>query len=74
MSERKEDASEKCPHFTHAETLEHFRNAHNEMRKGFEALLPKEFVERRREARREVLKGIRGMIDDALQDLEKQEA
>jgi len=48
------------------EVREHMRNARAEMRESMRALFPPELIEHRKVARREILLGIRGLIDDAL--------
>lgn len=48
------------------EVRQHMRNARAEMRESMRALFPPEFIEHRKVVRREVLLGIRGLIDDAL--------
>lgn len=54
-----------------SEVREHMRAAHDEMRKGVESLFPREFVEHRRQARKEMLLAFRGMIDGALQRIDE---
>lgn len=73
MSEPKERENVHFPHIISDETRAHFRNAHEEMHKGFESLFPKEFIERRKAARREMLMGIRSMIDDALKETDRKQ-
>jgi hypothetical protein len=51
---------------TSEEVRQHMRNARAEMRESMRALFPPEFIEHRKVARREILLGIRGLIDDAL--------
>ncbi len=48
------------------EVRQHMRSARAEMRESLRALFPPEFIEHRKVARREILLGIRGLIDDAL--------
>ena len=48
------------------EVRQHMRSARAEMRESMRALFPPEFIEHRKVARREILLGIRGLIDDAL--------
>jgi len=48
------------------EVRQHMSNARTEMRESMRALFPPEFIEHRKVARREILLGIRGLIDDAL--------
>jgi hypothetical protein len=49
------------------EVRQHMRNARAEMHESMRALFPPEFIEHRKVARREILLGIRGLIDDALE-------
>ncbi len=49
------------------EVRQHMSNAHAEMRESMRALFPPEFIEHRKVAGREILLGIRGLIDDALE-------
>lgn len=60
---------QKNPHIQ--EAYEHFRSARRSMRESLEELLPKGFVEKRRSARREVLLGLRKMLDAAIERSEK---
>jgi len=53
------------------ETRQHFRNAREEIHKSMEGILPPEFVEHRRNARREMLMAWRSMIDASLGRMEK---
>ncbi|MFC1936868.1 hypothetical protein ACFLYP_04305 [Chloroflexota bacterium] len=62
-----------CEHFPEA-AMEHARAAHSEMRKSFISLLPPEFVEHRRAARREMLLAAREMINHAIERVEEKEA
>jgi len=48
------------------EFRQHMRSARAEMRESMRVLFPPEFIEHRKVARREILLGIRGLIDDAL--------
>jgi len=48
------------------EVRQHMSSARAEMHESMRALFPPEFIEHRKVARREVLLGIRGLIDDAL--------
>lgn len=49
------------------EVRQHMSNARAEMHESMRALFPPEFIEHRKVARREILLGIRGLIDDALE-------
>jgi hypothetical protein len=51
----------------------HMRNARDEMRASFESLLPPEFVQHRRRARREMLLAWRSFIDRAIQRIDEKE-
>ena len=46
---------------------EHMRAAHATMRGAFEDLLPPEFVEHRRAARKELLLALRSLLDAAIE-------
>ena len=59
--------------FVPDEALEHARAAHEEMRKGFQALFPPGFMEHRNRARKEMLLAFRSMIDATLERLEEHE-
>ncbi|MGW8227084.1 MAG: hypothetical protein ACWGOY_15185 [Anaerolineales bacterium] len=54
-----------------SEAREHARNAREEMRKSWAALLPPEFIAHRRQARKEMLLAARELINHALEHLEK---
>jgi hypothetical protein len=54
-----------------SEAREHMKSARDEMRKGFEALFPEEFVKHGKAARREMLLAWRSMIDAALEKTEE---
>ncbi len=49
------------------EVRQHMRTARAEMRESMRLLFPPEFIEHRKTARREILLGIRDLIDDALE-------
>jgi len=53
---------------------EHYKQAHHEMRESFKALLPPEFIERRRKARKEMLLAAQAMIKHAIDRLETKDA
>lgn len=53
------------------EARQHFRAAREEMRKGLETLFPDGFLEHRRNARREMLKAWRSMLDAAIQRMDE---
>ena len=50
---------------------EHFRAAHEEMREGVKTLFPEGFLERRKNARREVLMAWRSILDSAIERMDK---
>jgi len=50
---------------------EHARAAREEMRQSVEGIFPPEFVEHRRKARKEMLLAFRGLIDHAIQRIDK---
>jgi len=51
----------------------HFRTAREELRESIAGLLPPEFVEHRRNARREMLLAWRSIIDSALKRMEEKD-
>ncbi|MBN2043871.1 MAG: hypothetical protein JW757_02525 [Anaerolineales bacterium] len=51
---------------------EHHKKAREEMREGFRSLFPEEFIARRKAARKEMLLAARGMIEHAINRLEKE--
>ena len=53
------------------ETREHYKKAREEFRKSIEDLLPKGFVEHRRNARREMMLAVRSMLDHAIQKMDE---
>jgi ribosomal protein L13 len=53
------------------ETRQHFRAAREEFHKAIEEMLPPEFAERHRKARKEMLLAWRSMIDASLERMEK---
>jgi len=53
------------------EAREHFRNARDEFRKSVEEMLPPEFLEHRRRARKEMLLAARSLIDHALKRMDE---
>jgi hypothetical protein len=69
--------SEEKPHrhpfddFVPDETRQHMQAARAEMRRSVESLFPPGFMEHRRVARREMLLAARGLIDSALQHMER---
>jgi hypothetical protein len=52
------------------EARQHFRAAREELREGIRTLLPADFTEHRRKARKEMLLAWRSFIDAALERLE----
>ena len=54
------------------EAREHVRAAHKALHSSVHSILPKGFVEQRREARREFLKGVRSMVDYAIEKVDKE--
>ena len=68
MAEKRKSSKQSKMNFKPSEEVrQHMRNAHAEMRESMQALFPPEFIEHRKVARREILLGIRGLIDDALE-------
>ena len=54
------------------EAREHVRAAHKAFHSSFQAMLPKGFVEKRREARSELLKGVRSFVEYAIEKADKE--
>ena len=54
------------------EAREHLRAAHEAFHGSIQSMLPKGFVEKRRAARREFLKGVRSFVDYAIEKTEKE--
>ena len=54
------------------EAREHVRAAHKAFHSSVRLMLPKGFVEQRREARREFLKGVRSMVEYAIEKVDKE--
>jgi len=52
---------------------EHLKSARSEMRKGIEALLPPNFIEHRRNTRKEMLMAAREVINHALERIESRD-
>jgi len=69
MKDRYEKMKERMPE----EVREHYKNARQEMRASIRALFPKEFIERRRAARKEMLLAAQEMIKHAIERLEEHE-
>jgi hypothetical protein len=55
------------------ETRQHMRAAHQEFRDSIQSLLPPQFLEHRRKARKEMLLAWRSLIDTTLEHLEEHE-
>lgn len=53
------------------EARQHFKTARQSMRDSFEELLPKSFIEKRRAARKEILLGLKNLLDAAINHVEK---
>jgi hypothetical protein len=70
MKDRYEKMKEHFPE----EAREHYKKAHEEMRESIRSLFPKEFVERRRAARKEMLLATQELINYAIERLEKKDA
>jgi hypothetical protein len=65
----------KIPYSSHIpeETRQHIRSAHRELRDSIKSLLPPQFLEHRRKARKEMLLAWRSLIDTTLEHLEEHE-
>jgi len=55
------------------EAKDHFGTAKDEFKKGLDAMFPPEVKEHRQSAQREVLKGLRSLIDAALEKFDEEE-
>lgn len=55
------------------EASEHFKTARKAFRKSAETLLPPGFIENRRKARKEILLGLRSLLNAAIEMSEKHE-
>lgn len=67
--EKEPTEKEHNPHID--EVRRHMKAARSAMRKSYEEILPKGFVENRRTAQREFLLAIRSMLDVAIEHSEK---
>jgi hypothetical protein len=63
----------KYEHYLPDPAREHLKSARSEMRKGIEALLPPNFVEHRRNIRKEILMAAREVINHAIERIESRE-
>jgi len=68
MTEQEKKWKERIPE----ETREHYKKAREEFRKSVEELLPKGFVEHRRNARREMMLAWRSMLDHAIKKMDEE--
>ena len=71
MSETTDQVS-KSPNLE--EAREHFRTARRAMRKSMQAWIPAGYLENRRAARKEMLLGLRKILDAAIEHVEKQQS
>ena len=55
---------------SYQEAREHFHSARSAMRKSMEALIPAGYLENRRAARKEMLLGLRKLLDAAIERVE----
>jgi len=53
------------------ETREHYKKAREEMREAAKGFLPEGFLEHRHAARREMLLGLRSMLDHAIKKIDE---
>jgi hypothetical protein len=63
------ESKTKNPEFD--EAREHFKAAHQAMRDSMKSLIPPGYLENRRAARREVLLGLRKLLDVAIDHMDK---
>lgn len=68
MVEKKTEQKPRDPKVEEAHA--HFKAAHENMHKAFEAMLPPGVAEQQRAARREILLGLRSMLDSAIDHVE----
>jgi uncharacterized SAM-binding protein YcdF (DUF218 family) len=73
MADQEKTEHQHYHHHIPEEARQHARNAREEMRKSWEALMPPAFVSHRRHARREMLLAARALINHALARLESYE-
>ncbi len=66
------DTTSKNPNLEEAK--EHFHAARNAMRQSLEALIPTGYLEKRRAARKEMLLGLRKILDAAIDHVDKRQA
>ena len=74
MAEQEQKGHKHFKHHLPEEVRQHMQNAREEMHSSWAALFPPEFVARRRRARKEMLLAARGLINHALERLERHEA
>lgn len=74
MTEETKSRHKNLHQFIPEEAMEHAKAARAEMRKSFAALLPPEFVTRRRAARKEMLLAAREIINHTLERIDSAEA
>ena len=67
VEKEKSQKRSKRMHGVSEEVRQHMRTAREELRESMRALFPPAFIEHRRAAQREILLGLRGLIDDALE-------
>lgn len=70
MSEQEPTASATRPWMSD-EARRHLRQARQEMRAGLRAMVPPEYIQHRRAARRETLLAMRSLLDHALKRLDE---
>ena len=69
MPEKTHKSADASPRMN--EAREHARAARASMRKGFEELIPRGFIEHRRAARKEMLLAMRSLLDAVIERMEK---
>jgi len=74
MKDKYEKRYEKMKEHVPEEAREHYKQARQEMRESIRALFPREFIERRRAARKEMLLAAHKMIGHAIERLEEKDA
>jgi len=73
MAEEKKNRKRPIEELMGDEAVEHFRAAHKEIHKSWEAFLPPGFVEHRRAARKEFLLAVRSVLDKAVKRLDEED-
>lgn len=73
MAEKKAESSKSYDCLIPEETRTHLHAARTEMRESIKALFPPEYIQHRRQVRKEMLLAWRSMIDAALERIESKQ-